>query len=596
MNAQEAIARAKQIIAERKAAAAAKESAKQAELAARYNLTAPVATNTHAPLTKIGSNDANAEQQAAIDAAFYRKSFCLIGAAGTGKTSTLKAVLQVLIEQHKLPMIERSTRWLTAGTPGVALIAYTRRAVRNIAKQMPPELRSHCLTFHKLVEYAPEQYEAEVMQDNGTTGWVTKMRFAPQYNRMNKLPRGLQLIIVDEASMLSIDYFMEILAALPDPESVQFVFLGDLNQLPPVYGLPILAQKLLQLPVIELTRVYRQALESPIIALATAIRTNNFDQLHQDIRDGVFTVTGIDDVRFLDLRRLPAGKITIEKEGRGKVTLHVWKKKLDHEDGLHYGQLQVAGMMKRGELDSEEDVILCPWDVKFGCVELNKAAAQYLGEQRGAEIYEVISGFEKHYFAVGDRLMIEKQEATIIDIQVNARYLGAAPRKPSKELNRWGYGGTAETSNPFDENLSEEQIDALLTASVTGEDRVKEASHTLKVRFLDTGEEELISASGVINASSFGYAMTVHKSQGSEYPRVLIMSSHVHAAMMSRELVYTAITRASRELYFIMEGTTLAKAAAKPRIKGETLAEKIEFFETKVKEKMGAVEVSDDED
>jgi ATP-dependent exoDNAse (exonuclease V) alpha subunit len=587
-DAQSAIARAKQIIAQRQAEKQARESAKVAELEARYHFEKPTATSSHAPLTMIGANPANAEQQAAIDAAFFGKSFNLIGAAGTGKTSTLKAILQVMIEQNRLPMIERDTGWLRAGTPGVALIAYTRRAVRNIAKQMPDDLKKHCLTFHKLVEYQPEQYEVETED-----GWQTRMRFAPKYNRDNRLPRGLHLIIVDEASMLSIDYFMELLAALPDPTSCQFIFLGDLNQIPPVYGLPILAQKLLELPVIELTRVYRQALESPIIALATAIRTNDFSSLTADIRSGIFTVAGIDDVRFLDFKALPPGKITIEKAGRGKVTLHVWKKKLDWEDGLFMGQQQLCKMIKDAEFNPEDDVFLCPWKVKFGSEELNRAVAEYLGKQRGAEVYEVISGFMKHYFAVGDRLMIEKQEAIILEIRNNPRYLGALPKTPSKELTRWGVGGTAAQINPFDESLSEEQIEALLAAATTSEDRTNEASHSLRVRFLDSGTEEYISAAGSLNASSFGYGMSVHQSQGSEYPRVLYVTSHIHSAMLSRELAYTGVTRASQELYWILESTALGKAAKSPRIKGESLAEKIAFFEERVKEKHGKIEVSE---
>ena len=55
--------------------------------------------------------------------------------------------------------------------------------------------------------------------------------------------------------------------------------------------------------------------------------------------------------------------------------------------------------------------------------------------------------------------------------------------------------------------------------------------------------------------------------------------------MNSRELIYTAITRAAEELYIILPPKMLARSAAKPRIKGDTLAAKLEFFSSRLQEK-----------
>jgi exodeoxyribonuclease V alpha subunit len=85
----------------------------------------------------------------------------------------------------------------------------------------------------------------------------------------------------------------------------------------------------------------------------------------------------------------------------------------------------------------------------------------------------------------------------------------------------------------------------------------------------------------------FGYALTIHKSQGSEWQRVFLMLHSSHATMLSRELVYTAVTRAKHELYIICEGdikpyeNSIKRAASKPIIPGTQLAEKIEFFRGK---------------
>ena len=75
--------------------------------------------------------------------------------------------------------------------------------------------------------------------------------------------------------MISVDLFHQIYIALENPQSVQFIFLGDIQQLPPVFGSAILGYKMLSLPTIELTQVYRQALESPIIRLAHRILSGN---------------------------------------------------------------------------------------------------------------------------------------------------------------------------------------------------------------------------------------------------------------------------------------------------------------------------------
>jgi ATP-dependent exoDNAse (exonuclease V) alpha subunit len=286
------IERAKALIEATKIAKAAKQAAEEAGRLGALNLQKaeelPAAPVIHAA----GMMQWNEEQQMAINHGFYGKSFCLIGPAGTGKTTTLKAILANMLEHHCIPPLEQSTKHMLAGAPGVALISYTRRAVRNIAKQMGAQLKPHCITYHKLVEYEPFYYS----EWNPVEGMeVKKMRFQPARNRMNPLPKNLKLIVVDEASMLSIDYFNELLEALPNPSQVQFIFLGDLNQLPPVYGQAILGKMLLQLPIIELTRVYRQALESPIIAAALAVKDNNFDGFYDDCARGVFDIENYDE-------------------------------------------------------------------------------------------------------------------------------------------------------------------------------------------------------------------------------------------------------------------------------------------------------------
>lgn len=587
----ESINRAKAIVAASKEAAATKLRASEDARIAALGLTKAVALPEAPTHGSMGGMVWNAEQQMAIDHGFYGKSFCLIGAAGTGKTTTLKAIITNMLENYRIPPLEASTKHLMAGAPGVALISYTRRAVRNIAKQMSAQLKDHCITFHKLVEYEPHYYSE---WDDTNQKEIKTMRFEPARCRMNPLPRNLKLIIVDESSMLSIDYFNEVLAALPDPSQVQFVFLGDLNQLPPVYGQAILGKMLLTLPIIELTKVYRQALESPIIALALGIKDNDFSTVQLEANNGTFSIDGAplnteaEDipkrVNFMNVAR----KVVIERAGRGKVTLHPWKKVLDKDDALWAMQQQLGIWIRDAVYDPDQDLVLCPWNKSFGTDELNLAIADYISRTKELTVHEVIAGFSKFYFAVGDKLLVDKQEAIILDITVNPRYLGKLPQRASKTLNRWGNGNTdkAETdAGAFGDDLSDEQIDFMLEHAADVSDRTTEASHAIKVLFLDSGEEETLTKSATINSSTFAYAITVHKAQGSECRRVFLITHSCHAAMCSRELIYTAITRAAEELYIVMEPKLLAKAASKPRIKGDTLAAKLEFFNSRLSEK-----------
>lgn len=544
----------------------------------------------HAPAPLAASTMVwNAEQQQAIDYGFFGKSFCLIGAAGTGKTTTLRAILSNMIENHRIPPLDLSTKHLMAGAPGVALISYTRRAVRNISKQMSKQLKDHCITFHKLVEYEPHYY---TKWDEESQAEINTMRFEPARHRANPLPRNLKLIIVDEASMLSIDYFNELWEALPNPHAVQFIFLGDLNQLPPVYGQAILGKKLLELPIIELTKVYRQALESPIIALALAVKDNNFDVIQGETNQGVFKVDGeaispYDIAKRFDFKNI-VKKVTIEREGRGKVTLHPWKKVLDKDDALMAMQGQLGMWIRDGVYDPEQDLVLCPWNKSFGTDELNLSIADYISKTAQKTVYEIIAGYNRFYFAVGDKLLVDKQEAVILEISHNLRYLGKRPQRPSKTMNRWGNGNTDKLETDagvFGDDLTDDQIDFMLEHAADVEDRTTESSHAIRVLFLDSGEEETLTKAAQLNSATFAYAITVHKAQGSECRRVFLLTHSCHAAMCSRELIYTAITRAAEELYIVMDPKLLAKAASKPRIKGDTLAAKLEFFNSRMQEK-----------
>lgn len=518
----------------------------------------------------------NPEQQEAIKRGIEGESFVLIGAAGTGKTTTLRGMIESMLSRHLLPMLECSTKHLIRGNPGIVLTSFTRRATRNIARQMPKELRASCINLHKLLEFGPEQYETE--NDAGET--VTRTRFVPYKNKLNKLPNNLRTIVIDEASMVDTDLFQLLIDALPDPAGTQFVFLGDLNQLPPVYGYPILGFKLLDLPIVQLVRVYRQALESPIISLATAVRTGEFMSFNTDYWQPYAGFKAQALRLEADGKKLSDVRVRLEgKPGQGTVTLHPWKQRFSADSALHHMKTFIRDKIKDGTYDPDKDLVLMPWNKSCGTIELNKAIAQELGARRNATVFHIIAGYQAHFYAVGDRIMVDKQDAIITEITLNSRYVGKEPMVESTTLDRWG----VEHGERKVRELSDEDIFAHME-NLLVEDKVNQASHVIKYKIVDMGDDDgeeqtgSISTAGELNNSAFGYAITVHKAQGSECRRVFFLTAHCHSKMLTRELVYTAITRAKEELYVLCSPLMLETAHNRPQIKGNSLQEKLQFF------------------
>ncbi len=505
----------------------------------------------------------NAEQQEFIDTISAGKSCVLVGAAGTGKTTCSQGGIAALIASDTIPVLQAGDhKFLKSGTPGIIIIAFTRRAVNNSRKVQSNDFKSNCITAHKLLEYQPIYFEIA----DPETGDIKKtMRFEPTRDINNPLPNTIHTIIVEEASMLSEDLFLQIVAACP--HEVQWVFIGDIQQLPPVFGSAILGFKMLELPVIELTHVYRQALESPIIRLAH---------------------------RILSGKPIPTSEFDSWKE-EGKLTIRAWKKKLSPEDAvktLSVNQISnktgkmVLGFFPRaiesGDYDPDEDMILMPFNKACGTLEINSNIANYLARKREAVTYEVIAGYNKYYFSAGDKVLYDKEDAEIVSIETNPIYVGAKAQKESKYLDYWGHNPNAMNESEYDSGDSDIDVDFLLDAvAVSEEDRVTQASHSFVIRLLDTERDITICKAADINGLLHSYALTVHKSQGSEWRKVFLCLHQSHATMLQRELLYTAVTRAREELYIICEPESLTKGIISQRIKGDTLAEKAEWFKGK---------------
>lgn len=508
----------------------------------------------------------NAKQQEFINRVAAGENVILIGPAGTGKTTAMKGAMQALIQAGHAGVLQNAAhKHLQDGTPGVVLCAFTRRATVNIRNNVSEDIKDNCITIHKLLEKSPIFYEVTDPLSGNTR---TTMRFESLRNASNPFPPSLKVVGFEESTMIGVDLYKEVMAGVADKEAVQFIFLGDIQQLPPVFGPAILGFKLLELPVVELTEVYRQALESKIMVL-----------LH----------------RILSGKPIPAKEFPEWKTPK-QLTITPWKKKISWESALSTCALffvgnhhlpdakeKIGGAFHSGHYNPEEDIILMPFNKSFGTIELNKHIANALARFREATTYEVIAGFNKHYFSVGDKILYDKEDATILDIYPNPTYASTAkPQKESPFLNYWGFNSTGK----YEVADADTDMDFILlqAAQTTAEDRVHAASHIIKIRMNDSDTILSLNKAAEINAILHGYCMTVHKAQGSEWRKVFFLTHESNNQMIYRELLYTACSRAREELHIICEPDTFEKGIKTQRVKGETLAEKAEFFKGKIKE------------
>ena len=518
----------------------------------------------------------NTQQRQAIESALQAKSFCLIGAAGTGKTTVTQEIIQQLQQSaHVLPLSE-GTKHLVKEAPGIVVLGYTNKAVNNIKKKLPEHIARHCLTIHKVLEFQPVYYDVE---DEETGQTRKSMQFEPKYCQAVKLPH-ISTVIFEESSMIGTDLFAQFIAALPYPQRTQFIFLGDLNQLPPIFGPSILGFKLNELLTVELTHVYRQALQSPIISLATSVRLNltKFGRAGRLEEGQQYLPSNLTET------------VKIDNGEHGIVTLHPWKKRVDWENANAMMKKFIPTLIETGKYNPDEDMILIPFNKQFGTLEVNRIIADYLGKKRKAITYEVRARYDVSYWAVGDRVMVDRHEAIITDIYATPGYAGKMTRKESMTLDRWGVDPEND-EQPVAKQMTAEEIHNILDKLAVERDEESKnlASHTITVFIPDTGESKTLRSAGEINAMTFGWALTVHKSQGSEWPRVFLFlhNSHAKGTLLSRELLYTGITRAKHELYVILEAdrdeytTSIIRAADRPVITGTTLKEKAEWFKGK---------------
>jgi hypothetical protein len=121
-----------------------------------------------------GVGRANEQQSAAIQMfGIDGESGCLIGPAGTGKTTTMRAALNAAILSGRIPLLSESLahKYLRGGVPGIYGGSFTRIATRNLRNNFPPDLQRNVHTLHRLLEFEPEMFEVDDPARPGKQRW-----------------------------------------------------------------------------------------------------------------------------------------------------------------------------------------------------------------------------------------------------------------------------------------------------------------------------------------------------------------------------------------------------------------------------------------
>jgi len=179
-----------------------------------------------------------AEQREALQEALESKMLILTGGPGTGKTTLLRALIEIL---------ERKGVRLMLAAP-------TGRAAKRMAAATGREAR----TIHRLLEFSPKE---------------------GRFKRNEAHPLEVDFVVVDEASMIDLLLMDQLVKAIPPMAAL--LLLGDADQLPSV-GAGSLLHDLIasgSVPVVRLTEIFRQAKESQIVMNAHRVNRGEFPHL-----------------------------------------------------------------------------------------------------------------------------------------------------------------------------------------------------------------------------------------------------------------------------------------------------------------------------
>ncbi len=392
------------------------------------------------------------QQRIAISTAAKKGLLVLTGGPGTGKTTAIKGIIDIFERQHL----------------DIALAAPTGRAAKRMSEVTGMEAK----TIHRLLE-------VEWDEDDH-----------PVFRRNIQNPLDCSALILDELSMIDIHLFANLLDALP--LGCRLILVGDSDQLPPV-GAGNVLQDLIEsqmLPVVRLTQVFRQAMESKIITTAHKIVSGENPDLTNDGKD------------YFHLERATpalAAQTVTDLCSQRLPNAYGWDPITD---------IQVICPSKKGETGTQN---------------LNKLLQNALNPADDAKSELIVAG---RLFRQGDKVM-----------QVRNNY-------------------SIEWKSPLEKGIG------IFNGDIGTLTSIDTKSGVVTVDF--DGRTAIIPGE-YLSELELAYAITVHKSQGSEFKAVVLPVVGVVPNLAYRNLLYTAVTRARDMLVSVGAGEMICKMTQNDR-------------------------------
>lgn len=548
-------------------------------------------TSPASPSTTPASFQWDDSQLKAIDSILDSQFSCLIGAAGSGKTTVVKEIVSRLESLGEIkPLTYERANGLTRDTYNVSFVSFTGKAVEQLRKAIPPRLQCCCETIHSLLEYAPEVRENLITREDGSVTTKESRVFVPRRTESVKLPQDI--IFIDESGMVGIELWNNLWRALDKSKpNLKIVLIGDIYQLPAVIGKSILGFALNspKWSTSILTKIHRQALDNPIIANAHRIKSGLFPN-----KSATAQGTALQPFAMKNIGELTESERKRIREGQ--LGLGYFAEKNRPHNALKISLAIIKKLYEKGEYDPRLDQIIVPQNVgTLGQEMLNQHLAPLFNSAN--QRIPIKASYETKFLAVGDKVMFTKNDyklgilngmtGYITRIALNGDYKDYIALK---QLESTGYKSLDFTVTNESQELAEKalaEIDKFGESMSDGEmiQAEQEASHVVTVRYTPLGSSEeseiAVSKVGQIRGMLLAYAITCHKAQGSEYRRVIVIAHSSNGGMLSREWLYTAVTRARENLILLyneLGDKGLARGLRRQVVKGETIEEKAHNF------------------
>mgnify|MGYP005785727655 FL=1 len=380
-------------------------------------------------------------QRKAVMEAAKQGILVLTGGPGTGKTTTINAMIR-LFESEGMTIL---------------LAAPTGRA----AKRMTETTGYEASTIHRLLEVSGNPEEEAI----------------GGFQRNEENPLDTDVLIIDEVSMVDLPLMNALLKAVMP--GTRLILVGDQNQLPSVGPGSVLKDIIASgcFPVVMLTKIFRQAGESDIVVNAHKINRGEPVILDNKSRD------------FFFLKRQEPDVII-------SVMLTLIQKKLPKYVNAGIYDIQVMTPMRKGLLGVER---------------LNQILQQYLNPPSPEKSERE---YADRLFREGDKVMQIKNNYQL-EWKIQTKY-GLTVDKGQGVFN--GDMGVVREINTYEETITVEYDE----------------------------HRQVVYPYSMMDELELAYAITVHKSQGSEYPAVVIPLLQGPRQLYHRNLLYTAVTRAKK--------------------------------------------------